>query len=147
MKTAVITTKKKNELYEYAKKFGFKFDEWNFSPKGDLYSQAFKKRTFEVNGHEYHVQHTLNSCLYTAGKYVMSIATTIYNTRGRIEAIKVVMPISSQADIDNALKKEENLIAFAKKSELCEKSTIYSLIFCIYKIKYYICRKYYKVYE
>ena len=116
MKTAFVTTKKKNELYEYAKKFGFKFDEWNFSPKGDLCSQAFKKRTFEVNGHEYHVQHTLNSCLYTAGKYVMSIATTIYNTRGRIEAIKVVMPISSQADIDNALKKEESLISFAKKS-------------------------------
>ena len=115
MKTITVTTKKKNELYEYAKKLGFEFDEWKFSRKVDFYFQAFKKRTFEVNGQEYHVEHTLNSCLYTVEKYAMSITTTIYDTRGRIGAIKVVMPIASQADIDNVLSEEENLIAFAKK--------------------------------
>ena len=36
MKTITVTTKKKNELYEYAKKLGFEFDEWKFSQKGRL---------------------------------------------------------------------------------------------------------------
>ena len=115
MKTITVTTKKKNELYEYAKKLGFEFDEWKFSQKGDFYFQAFKKRSFEVNGQEYHVQHRLHNCLYTAEKHAMSMGTIIYNTRGRIGAIKLVVRISSQADIDNALKEEENLISFAKK--------------------------------
>ena len=81
MKTSTVTTKKKNELYEYAKKLGFEFDEWKFSQKGDIYFQAFKKRTFEVNGQEYHVQHKLHNCLYTAGQHVISITTTIYNKK------------------------------------------------------------------
>lgn len=115
MKTITVTTKKKNELYEYAKKLGFEFDEWKFSQKGDAYFQAFKKRSFEVNGEEYHVQHKLNNCLYTAGKHVMSITTTIYNKSGLIGRMEAVMPIASQADIDNVFKEEENLISFAKK--------------------------------
>ena len=115
MKTILVTTKKKNKLYECAKKLGFEFDELKFSQKVDFYFQAFKKRTFEVNGQEYNVEHTLNSCLYTAEKYAMSITTTIYGTRGRTGAIKAVMPIASEQDIDNVLKEEENLIAFAKK--------------------------------
>lgn len=115
MKTITVTTKKKNELYEYAKKLGFEFDEWNFSQKGDTYFQAFKKRSFVVNEQEYHIQHMLHSCLYTAGKHIMSITTTIYNKNGFIGRMEAVMPITSQADIDNVLKEEENLIAFAKK--------------------------------
>ena len=99
MKTILVTTKKKKELYEYAKKLGFEF----------------KKRSFVVNEQEYHVQHMLYSCLYTAGKHVMSITTTIYNKSGRIGRIEAVMPISCEHDIDNVLKEEENLIAFAKK--------------------------------
>lgn len=114
MKTITVTTKKKNELFEYAKKLGFEFDEWKFSQKCDTNFQAYKKRPFEVNGEEYHVQHILNNCLYTAGKYVMSIITTIYNKSGRIGRIKV-MPISCERDIDNVLSEEENLIAFAKE--------------------------------
>ena len=115
MKTILVTTKKKNELYDYAKKLGFEFDELKFSQKVDFYFQAFKKRTFEVNGQEHNVEHTLNSYLYTAEKYAMSITTTIYGTRGRTGAIKVVMPIASEQDIDNVLSEEENLIEFAKK--------------------------------
>lgn len=115
MKTITVTTKKTNELYEYAKKLGFEFDKWKFSQKGDTYFQAFKKRPFEVNGQEYHVQHKLNNCLYTTGKYVMSITTTIYNKNGFIGRIEAVMPISCERDIDNVLSEEENLIAFAKK--------------------------------
>ena len=57
MKTITVTTKKKNELYEYAKTLGFEFDE---------YFQAFKKRTFVVGEREYHIQHKLHTCLYTA---------------------------------------------------------------------------------
>ena len=115
MKTITVTTKKKNELYEYAKKLGFEFDEWKFSQIGDAYFQAFKKRSFEVNGQEYHIQHMLHSCLYTAGKHIMSITTTIYNKNGFIGRIEAVMPIASTQDIDNVLKEEENLIAFAKR--------------------------------
>lgn len=115
METKTVTTHKKNELYEYAKKLGVEFDEWKFSQKGDTYFQAFKKRSFEVNGQEYYVQHKLHSCLYTAGKHIMSITTTIYNKIGRIGRIEAVMPISCEHDIDNVLSEEENLIAFAKK--------------------------------
>ena len=115
MKTITVTTKKKNELYEYAKKLGFEFDEWKFSQKGDTYFQAFKRRSFEVNEQEYHVLHKLNSCLYTAGKHVMSITTTIYNKSGLIGRIEAVIPIACERDIDNVLSEEENLIAFAKK--------------------------------
>ena len=115
MKTITVTTKKKNELYEYAKKLGFEFDEWKFSQKGDTYFQAFKKRSFEVNGQECHVQHMLHNCLYTAGKHVMSMTTTIYNKYGFIGRIEAVIPIASEQDIDNVFKEEENLIAFAKK--------------------------------
>ena len=115
MKTITVTTKKKNELYEYAKKLGFEFDEWKFSQKGDTYFQAFKKRSFKVDEQEYHVQHKLNSCLYTTGKHIMSITTTIYNKIGRIGRIEAVMPIASEQDIDNVLSEEENLIAFAKR--------------------------------
>ena len=115
MKTITVTTKKKNELYEYAQKLGFEFDEWKFSQKGGTYLQAFKKRSFEADGQEYHVQHKLNNCLYTAGKYVMAMTTTIYNKYGFIGRIEVVMPIASEQDIDNVLKEEKNLIAFAKK--------------------------------
>ena len=115
MKTSTVTTKKKNELYEYAKKLGFEFDEWKFSQKGDIYFQAFKKRTFEVNEQEYHVQHKLHNYLYKAGKHLMSITTTIYNKRSLIGRIEAVMPISCERDIDNILSEEENLIAFAKR--------------------------------
>lgn len=115
MKTITVTTKKMNELYDYAKKLGFEFDEWKFSQKGDTYFQAFKKRSFEVNEQEYHVQHMLNNCLYTAGKHVMSMTTTIYNKNGFIGRIEAVMPIASEQDIDNVLSEEENLIAFAKR--------------------------------
>ena len=118
MKTITVTTKKKNELYEYAKKLGFEFDEWKFSQKGGTYLQAFKKSSFKVDGQEYqecHVQHKLNNCLYTEGKYVMAMTTTIYNKYGFIGRIEAVMPIASEQDIDNVLKEEENLIAFAKK--------------------------------
>ena len=115
MKTITVTTKKMNELYEYAKKLGFEFDEWKFSQKGDTYFQAFKKRPFLVDEQEYHIQHKLHNCLYTAGKHVMSITATIYNKNGFIGRIEAVMPIASQADIDNVLSEEENLIAFAKK--------------------------------
>ena len=115
MKTITVTTKKKNELYEYAKQLGFEFDEWKFSQKGDTYFQAYKKRSFVVDEQEYHVQHKLHNCLYTAGKHVMSMTTTIYNKNGFIGRIEAVMPIASQADIDNVLSEEENLIAFAKK--------------------------------
>lgn len=115
MKTITVTTKKKNELYEYAKTLGFEFDEWKFSQKGDTYFQAFKKRSFKVDGQEYHVQHKLNNCLYTAGGHIMSITTTIYNKIGRIGRMEAVMPIASTHDIDNVLSEEENLIAFAKK--------------------------------
>lgn len=115
MGTKTVTTHKKNELYEYAKKLGFEFDEWKFSQKGDSYFHAFKKRSFEANGQEYHVQHMLHNCLYTAGKHVMSVTTTIYNKNGFIGRIEAVMPIASEHDIDNVLSEEENLIAFAKK--------------------------------
>ena len=115
MKTITVTTKKKNELYDYAKKLGFEFDEWKFSQKSDSYFHAFKKRSFVVDEQEYHVQHTLNNCLYTAGKHIMSITTTIYNKSGQIGRIEAVIPISSEQDIDNVLKEEENLISFAKK--------------------------------
>ena len=115
MKTITVTTKKKNELYEYAQKLGFEFDEWKFSQKGDTYFQAFKKRSFEVDEQEYYVQHKLHNCLYTAGKHVMSITTTIYNKSGQIGRIEAVMPISCERDIDNVLSEEENLISFAKK--------------------------------
>lgn len=115
MKTITVTTKKKNELYDYAKKLGFEFDEWKFSQKGDAYFQAFKKRSFVVDEQEYHIQHMLHSCLYTAGKHIMSITTTIYNKIGRIGRIEAVMPISCERDIDNVLSEEENLIAFAKR--------------------------------
>lgn len=115
MKTITVTTKKKNELYEYAQKLGFEFDEWKFSQKGDSYFQAFKKRSFVVDEQEYHIQHMLHSCLYTAGKHIMSITTTIYNKIGRIGRIEAVIPIASEQDIDNVLKEEENLISFAKK--------------------------------
>ena len=115
METITVTTHKKNELYEYAKKLGFEFDEWKFSQKGDIYFQAFKKRTFEVNEQEYHVQHKLNNCLYTAGKHVMSMTTTIYNKNGFIGRIEAVMPISCERDIDNVLSEEENLISCAKR--------------------------------
>lgn len=115
MKTITVTTKKKNELYDYAKKLGFEFDELKFSQKGDSYFQAFKKKSFVVDEQEYHVQHKLHNCLYTAGKYVMSMTTTIYNKNGLIGRMEAVMPITSQADIDNVLKEEENLISFAKK--------------------------------
>ena len=118
MKTITVTTKKKNELYEYAKKLGFEFDEWKFSQKGDTYFQAFKKRSFEVDGQEYHVQHKLNNCLYTAGKHVMSMTTTNKNKNGFIGRMEAVMPITSQADIDNVLIEEENLISIAKKVEI-----------------------------
>ena len=106
MKTITVTTKKKNELYDYAKKLGFEFDE---------YFQAFKKRSFVVDEKEYRIQHKLHNCLYTAGKHIMSITTTIYNKSGQIGRIEAVIPISSEQDIDNALKEEENLISFAKK--------------------------------
>ena len=106
METKTVTTKKKNELYDHAKKLGFEFDE---------YFQAFKKRSFEVNGQKYNVQHKLNNCLYTTGKHIMSITTTIYNKSGQIGRIEAVIPISSEQDIDNVLKEEENLISFAKK--------------------------------
>ena len=115
MKTITVTTKKKNELYEYAKKLGFEFDEWKFSQKGDSYFQAFKRRSFEVNGAEYHIQHMLHNCLYTAGKHIMSITTTIYNKNGLIGRIEAVIPISSEQAIDNVLKEEGSLISFAKK--------------------------------
>lgn len=115
MKTITVTTKKKNELYDYAKKLGFEFDEWKFSQKGDSYFQAFKKRSFVVDGQEYHVQHKLHNCLYTAGKHVMSMTTTLYNKSGRIGRIEAVIPIASEQDIDNVLKEEENLISFAKR--------------------------------
>ena len=115
MKTAVVTTKKKNELYDYAKKLGFEFDEWKFSQKGNSYFQAFKKRSFKVDEQEYHVQHRLHNCLYTVGKHIMSITTTIYNKSGHIGRIEAVMPIASEQDIDNVLSEEETLIAFAKR--------------------------------
>lgn len=115
METKTVTTHKKNELYEYSKKLGFEFDEWKLSQKGDTYFQAFKKRSFEANEQEYHIQHMLHNCLYTAGKHIMSITTTIYNKNGFIGLIKAVMPISCERDIDNVLSEEENLIAFAKK--------------------------------
>lgn len=118
MKTITVTTKKKNELYDYAKKLGFEFDEWKFSQKGDVYFQAFKKRSFKVDGQayqEYHVQHKLNNCLYTAGMHVMSMTTTIYNKYGFIGRIEAVMPVSCERDIDNVLSEEKNLIAFAKR--------------------------------
>ena len=115
METKTVTTHKKNELYDYAEKLGFEFDEWKFSQNGDSFFQAYKKRTFEVNGKEYHVQHKLHNCLYTAGKHLMSITTTIYNKRSLIGRIEAVMPISCERDIDNILSEEENLIAFAKK--------------------------------
>lgn len=116
METKTVTTYKKNELYEYAKGLGFEFDEWKFSQKGDTYFQVFKKRIFEVDGQECYIQHKFHSCLYTAGKHVMSIVTTIYNKSGHIGRIEAVMPISSTQDIDNVLSEEENLIAFAKKT-------------------------------
>ena len=106
MKTITVTTKKKNELYEYAKQLGFEFD---------TYFQAYKKRLFVVDEQEYHVQHKLHNCLYTAGQHVMSMTTTIYNKNGFIGRIEAVMPIASTHDIDNVLKEEENLISFAKK--------------------------------
>ena len=115
MKTSTVTTKKKNELYKYAKKLGFEFDEWKFSQKGGTYFQAFKKRSFVVDEQEYHVLHMLHSCLYTAGKHVMSMTTTIYNKNGFIGRMVAVMPISCERDIDNILSEEENLIEFAKK--------------------------------
>lgn len=68
-----------------------------------------------MDGQEYHVQHKLNNCLYTAGKYVMSMTTTIYNKIGHIGRIEAVMPISCERDIYNVLSEEENLISFAKK--------------------------------
>ena len=115
MKTAVVTTKKKNELYDYAKKLGFEFDELNFSQKGNSYFQAFKKRSFKVDEQEYHVQHKIHNCLYTVGKHIMSITTTIYNKSGHIGRIEAVIPISSTQDIYNVLSEEETLIAFAKR--------------------------------
>lgn len=115
MKTITVTTKKKNELYDYAKKLGFEFDEWKFSQKGDSYFQAFKKKSFVVDEQEYHVQHKLHNCLYMAGKHIMAIVTTIYNKSGHIGRIEAVMPISCERDIDNVLSEEENLISFAKK--------------------------------
>lgn len=115
METKTVTTHKKNELYDYAKNLGFEFDEWKFSQKGDTYFQAYKRRSFEVNEQEYHVQHKLHNCLYTAGKHVMSMTTTIYNKNGFIGRIEAVTPIASQADIDNVLSEEENLISFAKR--------------------------------
>ena len=115
METKTVTTHKKNEHFEYAKKLGFEFDEWKFSQKGDSYFQAFKKRSFEVNDQEYHIQHMLHNCLYTAGKHIMSITTTIYNKNGFIGRIEAVIPIASKEDIDNVLSEEENLISFAKK--------------------------------
>ena len=93
MKTITVTTKKKNELYDYAKKLGFEFDEWKFSQKGDTYFQAFKKMSFEVDGQEYHVQHMLHNCLYTAGKHVMSMTTTIYNKSGFMSLIMCTLEI------------------------------------------------------
>ena len=105
MKTITVTTKKKNELYEYAKKLGFEFDEWKFSQKGDTYFQAYKRRSFEVNEHEYHIQYMLHTCRYTKGKHIMSMTTTIYNKSGLIGRMEAVMPITSQADIDNVLKR------------------------------------------
>ena len=115
METKTVTTHKKNELYEYAKKLGVEFDEWKFSQKGDSYFHAFKKRSFMVDEQEYHIQHMLHNCLYTAGKHIMSITTTIYNKNGLIGRIEAVIPISSEQDIDNVLREEENLISFAKK--------------------------------
>ena len=115
MKTITVTTKKKDELYDYAKKLGFEIDECKFSQKGDTYFQAFKKMSFDVNWQEYHVQHKLHNCLYTAGKHIMSMTTTIYNKNGFIGRIEAVMPISCERDIANVLNEEENLISFAKK--------------------------------
>ena len=115
MEIITVTTHKKNELFEYAKKLGFEFDEWKFSQKGDVYFGAYKRRSFEVNGAEYHIQYMLHTCRHTKGKHIMSMTTTIYNKSGLIGRMEAVMPISSEQDIDNVLKEEENLIAFAKK--------------------------------
>lgn len=111
--TKWVTTRTMNEIYEWAKVHGYEYEDMSFNARGDKFFQAFKRKTLDEERHIY-LQHKLQNCLLTSGKYIMSITTTLYNKSGQIGRIEVTMPVESKWSIDRAEQEEEAIIKIAK---------------------------------